>query len=300
MSKLPDLEAIAIFARIVELRGLSTAAADLGLSTATVSKALTRLEHRLGARLFNRTSRRLVLTEAGHLLAGRAARLLADAEAAEAALRDDAATPRGAVRLGAPMSFGLLKVAPLLPEFLSRYPNITVDIALSDAYADLIADGFDALVRIGTLADSSLRVRRLAAVPRIVVAAPSYLRRRGHPRHPTDLLRHDCFGYSNMGQTAWRFHDGAGQEVTVNPSGFLSANNGDVLLPALLAGLGIAQLPAFIAGDSVADGRLEQVLKDWHMPDASLHLLTAPGGPQPVRVRVLADFIAERLSERPA
>ena len=234
MSRLPDMEAMAIFARIVETRGITAAAADLGLSVPTVSKALTRLEHRLGARLFNRTSRRLVLTEAGHHLAERATRLLADAEAAEAALRDDAVEPQGTVRLGAPMSYGVGQVAPLLPAFLARYPRISVDLDLSDAPVDLIAAGFDALLRIGTLANSSLMARRLAAVPRVVVAAPSYLRRRGRPLHPADLLDHDCFGYAYQGQASWRFRNAAGEEVAVTPSGPLTVNNGEAMLPALL------------------------------------------------------------------
>ncbi len=296
MARLPDLEALAIFARIVEMRGISAAAADLGLSTPTVSKALGRLERRLGARLFNRTSRRLVLTEAGQHLAGRAARLVADAEAAENELLAQSATPQGLVRLGVPMSFGLSQVAPILPDFMTRYPQVSIDLHLSDARVDLIADGFDALLRIGILADSSLVVRRLAAIPRIVVAAPSYLQRRGRPEHPTDLMRHDCFNYSYVGQNAWRFLGAAGKEVTVSPSGPLCVNNGDALIPALVAGLGIAPLPSFIVFDAVRDGRLEPILTDWTMPDSSLHLLTAPRGPQPARIKVLADFLARKLS----
>jgi DNA-binding transcriptional LysR family regulator len=300
MSKLPDLEAIAIFARIVELRGISAAAADLGLSTPTVSKALSRLEIRLGARLFNRSSRRLVLTEAGHHLADRAARLLADAEAAEAALREEAATPQGLVRLGAPMSFGISRVAPLLPDFLTRYKQITIDLHLSDARVDLIVDGFDAVLRIGTLEDSSLRVRRLATIPRLVVASPAYLSRRGRPIHPADLMQHDCFGYAYMGQAAWRFRSATGEEATVSPPGPLSVNNGEAMLPALLAGLGIATLPSFIAEQLLTDGSLEAIMPDWTMEDAGLHLLTAPGGPQPARIRALADFLVQNLSERTA
>ncbi|HVZ09825.1 LysR family transcriptional regulator [Rhodopila sp.] len=296
MPRLPDLEAMAIFARIVELRGIGAAAVDLGLSTPTVSKSLARLEQRLGARLFNRTSRRLVLTEAGQRLAERAARLLADAEAAEAALREDAATPQGPVRLGAPMSFGVSQVAPLLPAFLARYPGVTVDLHLSDARVDLIADGFDALLRIGPLVDSSLRVRRLAPVARLVAASPAYLDRHGRPGHPADLRRHACINYAYTGVAAWLFENRAGEVVTVTPGGPLTINNGEAMLPALLAGIGIAVLPAFILGDMVAEGRLERVLPDWHAPDSTLHLLTAPGGPRPARVGALVDFLVERLA----
>lgn len=298
MTGLPDLQAIAIFARIVERRGIAAAAAELGLSTPTVSKALARLEDRLGTRLFNRTSRRLVLTEAGQRLAERAIRLLADAEAAEAALREDAATPQGPVRLGAPMSFGVMQVAPLLPAFLARYPRVSVDLHLSDARVDLIADGFDAVLRIGALADSSLMVRRLAAIPRLTVAAPAYLRQRGRPRHPQDLQAHDCITYAYQGQRAWLFEREAGEAVAVTPKGRLTVNNGTAMLPALLAGSGIAQLPLFIIEAALADGRLEPVLTDWRLRDTGLHLLTAPGHPQPARVRVLAEFLAEHLARR--
>jgi DNA-binding transcriptional LysR family regulator len=223
---------------------------------------------------------------------------LADAEAAEAALREEAATPQGLVRLGAPMSFGISRVAPLLPEFLTRYPRITVDLHLSDARVDLIVDGFDAVLRIGALDDSSLRVRRLATIPRLVVASPAYLGRRGRPTRPTDLLQHNCFGYAYIGQAAWRFRNAAGEEAIVSPTGPLSVNNGEAMLPALLAGLGIATLPGFIAERPLADGALETILSGWTLQDAGLHLLTAPAGPEPARVRALAEFLVQNLSER--
>jgi DNA-binding transcriptional LysR family regulator len=297
MSRLPDLEAMAIFAKVVEMRGITAAGADLGLSPPTVSKALSRLERRLGSRLFNRTSRKLVLTEAGQQLALRATRLVADAEAAENELLAQSATPQGPVRLGAPMSFGITQVAPLLPEFLALYPRITIDLHLSDARVDLIADGFDAVLRIGILEDSSLVGRRIAAIPRVIVASPAYLDRRGRPGHPSELMDHACFGYAyTQGQRDWRFHNTAGEHVTVRPTGPLRVNNGDALMPAIMAGLGIAALRGFIVGDAVADGRLEAVLPEWLTPESSLHLLTAPGSPQPARVRVLLDFLSRRLA----
>jgi DNA-binding transcriptional LysR family regulator len=297
MSKLPDMEAMAIFAKVVETRGITAAATDLGLSAPTVSKALARLELRLGSRLFNRTSRRLVLTDSGHELAGRAARLLADAEAAESALVAQSATPRGLVRLAAPMSFGIREVAPVLPEFLARYPDVSIDLHLNDALVDVIGDGFDIALRIGELPDSSLLARRLAPVPGMIVAAPSYLDRRGRPVHPSELVGHDCFAYAYArSRDSWHFSNAAGEQVTVRPSGPLRVNNGDAVLPALIAGLGISSLPAFIAQEALAAGRLEQVLPDWRTSQSSLYLLTPPDGPRPVRVRVLVDFLVRRLS----
>jgi DNA-binding transcriptional LysR family regulator len=298
MSKLPDMEAMAIFAKIVENRGISAAAADLGLSAPTISKALARLEQRIGCRLLNRTSRRLALTDAGRQLADRAARLLADAEAAETALAAQSATPRGTVRLAAPMSFGIQEVAPILPEFLTLYPDVSIDLHLSDALVDVIGDGFDIVLRIGSLPDSSLLARRLAPVPRVTVAAPSYLDRRGRPSHPADLAGHDCFGYAYLRtRDVWQFSNDARDSVSVKPTGRLGVNNGDAILPAAIAGLGIAALPGFLAREALADGRLEQIMPDWHAAEANLYLLTPPSGPLPARVRVLSDFFVRHLSQ---
>jgi len=297
MARLPDMEAMAIFAKIVETRGITAAAGELGLSAPTVSKALVRLEQRLGSRLLNRTSRRFALTDAGHALAGRAARLLSDAEAAQDALLAQSAAPRGLVRLAAPMSFGVSEVAPVLADFLAQYPAVSVDLHLSDALVDVIGEGFDIALRIGELVDSSLVARRLAPVQSMLVASPAYLDRRGRPGRPADLIDHDCFAYAYLRtRDAWHFANSVGERVTVRPSGRLRVNNGDAMLPVAIAGLGIAALPAFIARNAVADGRLERILADWSMGQPSLSLLMPPNGPQPARVRVLADFLVQRLS----
>jgi len=299
MSKLPDLEGLAIFAKVVELRSFAGAAEELGLSKATVSKAVTRLETRLGARLFNRTSRRLALTDAGQSLAEPASSVLAQAEAAESAALAQSSTPRGLVRLAAPMSFGLSDVAPVLPGFMAAYPEISVDLHLSDATVDLIGMGFDAALRIADLPDSSLVARRLRAVKRFLVAAPAYLDRRGRPTHPGQLAEHCCLGYAYLPTPdTWRFVRGAGEEVSVRPAGALRANNADALMPALLAGLGLAVLPDFIAGAAIADGRLEVVMSDWSPPPIALHLVTPPGGPRPARVEALTSYLASALGSR--
>ena len=298
MAKLPDFEALAIFAKVVELRSFAGAATELALSKATVSKAVSRLEERLGARLFNRTSRRLALTDAGQRLSERAARLLTDGEAAESEVLAQSATPRGLVRFAVPMTFGVKMVAPLLPEFFKTYPEVAIDLHLSDATVDLIGDGFDAGLRIARLPDSSLLARRLCPMPRYTVAAPSYLKRHGRPTHPMHLADHKCFGYAYLSNpNIWHYTNAAGEEVSVRPAGPLRVNNGEALLPAVLAGLGIADLPEFIVGDAIASGKVEVILKGWKQPEGAVHLVTPPGGPRPARVEVLAEFLVKQFAK---
>jgi DNA-binding transcriptional LysR family regulator len=296
MATLPDFEGLAIFAKVVEIRSFAGAAAELKLSKATVSKAISRIEARLGARLVNRTSRRFALTDAGRQLASRAAHILAEGEAAEDSARAQATMPRGSVRLAAPMSFGLLHVAPLLPEFLAAFPEVSVDLHLSDAMIDLVGEGFDAAIRVAILPDSSLVVRRLCDMPRYLVGSPPYLKKHGRPQHPLHLAQHRCIGYSYAtGAETWRFTKD-GKSATVRPSGPLRVNNGDAMLPALIAGTGLGILPEFILRDALADGRLERLLPDWSLPLGAVYWVTPPGGPRPKRVEVLADFLVEKLA----
>ena len=196
MRRLPDLEGLAIFAKVSQLRSFAAAAAELNLSKATVSKAVGRLESRLKVRLFHRTSRRLSLSDAGHQLVTRAAGILTDGEAAEDAILGQAAAPRGLIRLAAPASFGVLHIAPLLPEFFAQYPDITIDLQMSDAVTDLVAEGFDAAIRIAALPDSSLTARMLRPMPRFLVGAPRYFETHVRPRHPLELAEHQCIAYA--------------------------------------------------------------------------------------------------------
>lgn len=298
MSRLPDFEGWAVFAKVAEARSFARAAAELGLSNATVSKAVTRLEGRLGARLFHRTSRRLALTDAGRALLERAQRIVSEAEAAEGEALAQSATPRGLVRLAAPMSFGLMHVAPALPDFLKAYPEVSVDLHLDDDLVDVIGGGFDAALRIGALADSSLKARKLQDIGRVLVASPEYLDRRGRPEHPRDLSDHACLGYAYLSNPdVWRFVNKAGEEASVRPSGPLRANNGEAHVPALLAGLGLAILPEFIVWRHLEARTLEPVMRGWSMPPIALHLVSPPGEPRPARVEVLLEFLRKRFAQ---
>lgn len=294
--RLPDLEAWAIFASVVEHRSFSGAADAIGVSKATVSKAVTRLEAHLGQSLFHRTSRRLTLTENGKGLAEHAARILAEANAAEEAALDAANAPTGLVRVAAPMSLGLLAIAPVIADFLVLNPGIQIDLHLSDARVDIVAEGFDIALRIATLPDSSLRSRKLADMRMHVVASPAYLALHGRPTHPGQLGEHRCFAYTNV-TSPWRFVGPDGTEVSVRLNGPLATNSGEAMLPALRRGLGIAMLPEFIVAEDLKAGRIEIILGDWAPHTGALHLMTPPGTLRPARVEGLIAFLTDRLKQ---
>ncbi|WP_175965637.1 LysR family transcriptional regulator [Burkholderia sp. BCC0322] len=298
MAKLPDFEGLAMFAKVAEEGSFAAAARVMGVSVATVSRGVARLEDRLGARLFNRTSRQLSLTEFGRTICETAGEIYRQAEEAENAAREMSVQPRGLVRLAVPMSFGLRWVAPLLPAFFRAYPEVSIDLHLSDASVDLVADGFDAALRIAALPDSSLVARRLCAVTQFVVASPEYLKREGRPAHPRELVSRPCLSYAYRARSdVWRFTNASGEEEPVMPAGPLRVTNSDALLPTLLDGLAIAELPEFIAAEYLADGRLEAILTDWSLTKGGLYFVTPSARARPAKVAALSDYFAEHLSE---
>ena len=300
MPSLPDLQAWAVFATVVEAGSFSRAATELNLSKATVSKAVSRLEARLGARLLHRSSHRLLLTETGRAASTSAARILAQAETAEAEVLLRSTEPRGLVRIAAPMSFGVAHLAPLLPELLSGLPQVTIDLHLSDAQVDLVGDGFDLAVRVAVMADSSLRVRRISTIRRILVGTPAYFDAFGHPGNPRDLSAHRCLSYTySPTPDRWRFEHASGEAVTVTPVGPLRINNADAIAPSVLAGMGLAVQPEFLVWRDLAEGRLQRTMPGWSMADTALNLVMPPGGLRPRRVTAVVEFLAARLAEAP-
>src|ERR1700747_575075 len=297
MSKLPDFEGLAMFAKVGEERSFAAAARAMGVSVATVSRGVTRLEKRLGGRLFNRTSRRLALTDYGHSLAERASRIFADAEEAEDFAREASSRPRGLVKLSAPLSFGARVGGPLVPEFFPRYPDIAVDLHLTDAQTDLIGEGFDAALRVAVLEDSSLVARLIVPVRRFVVASPTYIARYGRPQHPHDLGAHQCLSYANRAKRdIWRFaHRKTGEECPITPTGPLRGTSVEALLPTVLEGLAITELPEFIATQYFPNKQLEPILTNWRLPEGGLYFVTPTARARPAKVSALADFFIAKL-----
>ena len=298
--RLPDLEAWAIFAKVAEHGSFSRAAWELSLSDPTVSKAIGRLEARLGLTLIARTSRRIALTDAGRAALARASRILEEGEAVEEEAGEQSKAPRGRVRISAPLSFGIAYLGATLPAFLDAYPEITVDFALSDRKVDLVADGFDLALRIASLDDSSLLSRRLCTVRLLLVGAPAYLERHGMPTHPAELARHCALAYTGgASRGVWRFQHPTFGEETVEPPVRIWTDNADLLNPALIAGQGLAIQPEFLVWRELRDGRLTVAMPDWTVTPLGLHLLMPPSPLRPLRVQVLIDHLARELANAP-
>jgi DNA-binding transcriptional LysR family regulator len=285
-----------VFVRAVELGGFSAAARALGMTPSAVSKLVSRLEARLGVRLLNRSTRKLQLTAEGSAFHDRSVRLLADlAEAERGTAAND--TPRGRLSVNANVPFGEAALLPLVPAFLERYPDISLDIVLTDEVIDLIEHRTDVAVRAGPLKSSSLVARKLGATRKAILASPAYLAKRGVPRTPADLANHNCLGFNRTGTlNSWPLLDG-GQLVTMPALGNTQVSDGASLQRLAVAGVGLARLAAFHARDDVAAGRLVPVLEDCNPGDLEeIHaVFLGHGGWLPARVRAFLDFLVEHV-----
>ena len=295
-----SLTDIAVFVRVVDDGSFTRAAERLKLSRSVVSKYVTRLEERLGARLLNRTTRRLSLTEAGRIFYDRSRRGLRDIEDAEAEVSRLQETPSGVLRINAPMSFGILHIAPALHEFLVQYPNVSVEMNLDDRQVDVIAEGFDVSVRIADLPDSSLIARRLGPCRHTIVAAPSYLEKNGTPRKPEELRDHNVITFAYQASThTWHFLAPDGKPTSVAVSGSVQMNNSLALREALLTGVGITRTPTFVVGEDIKQGKLKSVLTDHETLELSIYLVYPERRHLLPKVRAFVDFMATRIGADP-
>lgn len=289
-------KAMRIFVEVTDTGSFAAAAEKLDASSAQISRQISALEEHLGARLMQRTTRRLSLTEPGHMLYERARQILADLAETEAMVGQHALKPSGRLRVSAPVSFGIRKLAPLLPAFCRRYPDIELDIDFSDRVADLVDDGIDIAVRIARNPSPNLIARKIAPVSMIVCAAPAYLKRNGTPAVPQDLAAHTTLGYAYLASgDAWIFTDTNGTQAPVRLHPHVHANNGDVLGELARAGLGIVVQPDFLAADDIAAGRLNPLLPGWSIGEFHLYAVYLSRKFLSPKVRVFVDHLVEML-----
>lgn len=296
---LDDVAALVIFARVVQQRSFTRAARELDTSTSAVSKRIARLEARLGASLLTRTTRHVVPTEAGLALYERCLRILREVEDAELLVADLQAAPRGLLRVSAPVFFGELHIAPLIARLALLYPELRIELSLSDRFIDVSAEGFDLAVRIGPLSGATLNVRKLVRDPLVVCAAPAYLERRGTPERPQDLLEHDCLRYTlSSNKDRWRFLGEDGQPLYVPVMGPLDSDHSGALREAAVAGLGIVYLPQFYLADSLRSGELVRLLAGFAPPPIDIQAVYPQQQRMPPKTRACIDFLAEELPKR--
>jgi DNA-binding transcriptional LysR family regulator len=289
---------ISAFAAVADVRSFTQGARRLGVSSAQVSKLVARLENRLGARLLNRTTRDVSLTDTGRAYLERARSLLDDFEALEGSVRDQSG-PRGLLKISAPVSFGVNQLTPALLDFAAAYPEVSLDVSATDRMVNLVEEGFDVGVRIGLLADSSVIARKLAAVRMITCASPDYLQAAGAPATPHDLVKHEAILDNNMRDpTVWSY-GGPGDHHEVRVHGRLKFGGADACVAAARRGLGITRTPAFAAADDLRGGRLTPLLCAYEPQVIHVHAVYPHARHLAAKVRVFVDFLAERYAGEP-
>lgn len=289
-----------IFTHAVKAGSLSAAGRELGFSGAVVSKRLQRLEEQLGIRLLNRSTRRLGVTEEGARYHEYCVRVLAELEEAETLITKGSRQPRGTLRVTVPAAFGRLHIAPLVPEFLRRYPDLHLSLHLSDGIVDLIEDGYDVAVRIGEMRDSNLVARYLGVDRRLVVATPSYLAQYGEPSHPEDLMQHNALLFANPAPlNQWQFVDNEGAVHSVKVSGNFETNNCEALREAIMADLGIALRPTWDVWRDIQNGTLKVLLPDYTPPSFNIQAVYPSRRHLPQKVRVFIDLLCEAFGDAP-
>ncbi len=296
MDRLTEMEA---FANVVDQGGFTDAARKMGISKSAVSKHVSALEARLGARLLNRTTRRVSPTEIGLAYYDRARRVLNDAGEADSLVSAMQSAPSGVLRMSVATDFGVNLLSPILADFLREYPAITINMVLNNRYVELISEGFDMAVRIGELEDSSLRARRITDTTKRMIAAPSYFQQHGRPLKIDDLNQHRLLHYSNQPSgNVWKITAPSGEKRQVRSSGALTVNDGQSLLNAAIAGLGIAYLPSFLYAEALRRGLVEDAIPELPREDLGIYAVYPPGRFTQPKVRAFIDFLAARFAGR--
>ncbi len=290
------MRALEVFVEVVRRNSFARASDALDTSPANVTRIIADLEAHLGARLLNRSSRKMSLTESGEGLYERAKTIVEDMAEIEAIASSAAMQPRGLLRINAPVTFGIHHLAPLWPRFMALYPQVELEVALIDRVVDIVEEGYDMAIRISRSGSASHAARKLATSHNICCAAPSYLARHGAPNTPADLVRHNCIGYSYAANAdEWRFTDAAGHPHAVSVNCSMHANNGDTARAAALAGIGVIGQPTFLVGADVRAGRLVQLLPEFHLPDIDVLAVYPSRRHLNAKVRVMIDFLAEQF-----
>ena len=297
MDKVASLRA---FVKVVETGSFTEAGRQLRLSRSAISKQVAELEHSLGVQLLNRTTRYASPNENGQMYFDRALAVLSELDAADEAVAQLQSTPSGLLRVNAPMSYGTFRLGPAIPEFMEKYPDVKIQLVLSDELLDPIQDGFDITLRIAELGSSSLIARKITPIDRTVCASPDYLARRGIPAHPRDLRDHVLLTYGFLlTGNQWKL-TGADGDHWILPSWSLCVNNAEVLRDAAIRGRGVALIPTFIAGDALEKGTLRAVLQDYRAPPSALYAIYPPTRHLSVKVRLFIDFLVERFGQKAA
>lgn len=295
------LNCMRVFTAVVETESFTAAGMRLDLSKAVVSKYVGHLEDHLGTRLLNRTTRRLSLTESGVAYYERCTQILADVDEAEQAAGQLTAIPRGTLRVTMPVSFGRIRIAPLLTAYMQRYPDVKLDVTLSDRRVDLVEDGYDLAIRVGYLPESGMIARKLTTDRVVLCAAPAYLKRHGMPQTPEALRDHAClvYSYASTGDE-WVLDDAEGKRHAIRIAGPMRVNNGDMLRAAALDGAGIIREPHFIVGTDLQAGRLVELLPDFPPPEIGVYALYPSRKHLSAKVRTFVDYLVERMAEKTA
>lgn len=288
-----DLNELVVFVRVVQAGSIRGAAELLGMPKSTVSRKLIELEERLESRLLQRTTRKLGLTDIGRMYYDHGVRIVAEIENAERAVRSQHEMPRGLLRVTAPLNLAIF--APIISAYLARYPEVRLELSANARVVDLVEENFDVGIRAGNLADSSLIAKSLGMFERILVATPAYLKRRGHPRTPVDLKKHDCLLFGNS-PTLTLMRDTRSEEISLHPR--LLVTDMDVLESALKDHLGIAVMPAFICDKAIRAGRLERVLSSWSPPPTEVHIVYPSTRHLSPTVRSFIEYVQERMKSQ--